>query len=75
MMDPEFNEGNKYFAIKGAIEEAQMMMQPSYVFPVRIIVNKKLTKFFQDKPYEFTFEFNNTGLDSKHDGIIKVILI
>jgi len=74
-LDPELNEGNKLPGIISAVEEAQSMMLPEVVFPVRVIVNKKLADYFEGNPYQFKCEFNNIGLPSQKRGIVKIILI
>jgi hypothetical protein len=75
MLDEELNEGNKYYGIKSIIEEYQEARLPEVIFPERVVVNKKLTDFLRGKPYEFNFLTDNTGLDSKHEGIVKILLI
>lgn len=75
ILDPELNQGNKYMGIFSAIEQAQQMMQPEVVFPVRIVVHKKMSDYFSGNPYQFTITFDNTGLPSHQRGILKIRFI
>lgn len=75
IMDPEFNQGNKYLGIFSAIEQAQQMMQPEVVFPVRIVVNKKLADYFAGNPYQFNVFYDNTGLQPHQRGITKIRMV
>jgi hypothetical protein len=75
ILDPEFNEGNKYEGIKELIEMAQAERLPEYTFATRIIVHKKLADYFEGNPWQFTFTYNNTGLDAQHRGLVKVTFI
>lgn len=75
ILDPELNQGNKYAGIRDAIEFAQSQMQAEVVFPVRIIVHKKLSDYFSGNPYQYTITFDNTGLPSHQRGITKIRLI
>jgi hypothetical protein len=72
ILDPELNEGNKYYGIRDMIAQHQEAGLAEVVFPNRIIVHKKLVDFLKGKPYEFTLD--NTGLDSTHNGIVKIHL-
>jgi hypothetical protein len=74
-LDPEFNEGNKFASIVELIEMAQDMKLTEYTFEGRIVVHKKLADYFEGNPWQFTFTYNNTGLDNNHRGLVKIRFI
>lgn len=75
MLDPEFNPNHKFEGVLQAVEQAQVAFQPEVVFPVRIVVHKKMSDYFSGNPYQFTITFDNTGLPSHQRGILKIRFI